>query len=103
MTQKEFYRSMSWIRIRQVFVAQRIAIDGGICQVCGERLGKIVHHTTWLDDVNCNDPQIALNPNNLRYECQICHNREIDPRKQSKNNSRACYLPDGTVTNSDNY
>lgn len=103
MTQKEFYRSMPWIRMRQAFTAQRTAIDGGVCQVCGERLGKIVHHKIWLDDINCNDPMIALNPSNLRYECQICHNQEVDPNKPIKSNARACYQPDGTVINSDNY
>ncbi len=103
MTQKEFYKSMPWLRARRAFVSSRILIDGGMCQVCGERPGKIVHHTVWLNDVNCNDPDIALNPELLRYECQLCHNKEVDPKKINNDTGRACYLPDGTVVKRGNY
>lgn len=103
MTQKEFYKSMLWLRTRQAFISFRILIDGGMCQVCGERPGKIVHHTVWLNDVNCNDPDIALNPELLRYECQLCHNKEVDPKKINNDTGRARYLPDGTVVKRGNY
>lgn len=103
MTQKEFYRSMPWLRARKAFIEERILIDGGMCQVCGECPGKIVHHAIWLNDINCNDPDIALNPEHLCYECQLCHNKETDPRKSATNNSRACYLSDGTVTKRGEY
>lgn len=103
MTQKEFYRSMPWIRARQAYIDERIMIDGGMCEKCGERLGKIVHHKIWLNDINCNDPDIALNPKNFEYECQICHNKETDPSKQTTSNSRIRYLSDGTVVNNGNY
>ena len=78
-------------------------IDGGMCEKCGERLGKIVHHKIWLNDVNCNDPDVALNPKNFKYECQICHNKETDPSKQEISKSRVRYLPDGTVIKNGNY
>lgn len=103
MTQKEFYKSMPWLRARKTFIEKRILIDGGMCQVCGERPGKIVHHTIWLNDVNCNDPNIALNPERFRYECQTCHNKEVDPKKGNKGTGRACYLSDGTVIKRGNY
>lgn len=80
MTQKEFYKSQAWRRSRAAYVAYRKALDGGMCEKCGQELGKIVHHKIWLDDVNCNDPDISLNPDNFRYECQDCHNKERDPR-----------------------
>ena len=80
MNQKQFYKSQAWRRARAAYVAYRMALDGGICEKCGQELGKIVHHKIWLDDVNCNDPDISLNPDNLRYECQDCHNKERDPR-----------------------
>lgn len=80
MTQKEFYKSQAWRRARAAYVAYRKALDGGICEKCGQELGKIVHHKIWLDDDNCNDPDISLNPDNFRYECQDCHNKERDPR-----------------------
>lgn len=82
MTHKEFYKTRAWTRCRGAFIATRVAIDGGMCQVCGAAPGLIVHHVVWLNDTNCNDPGIALNPDNLRYECQTCHNQERDPLKQ---------------------
>ena len=93
MTQKEFYKSRAWRRARDAFIGYRKALDGGICQVCGDELGKIVHHVIWLDDINCNDPDIALNPRNMRYECQTCHNQERDPRRGTP--GRVRYGPNG--------
>lgn len=81
MTQKEFYKSPAWRRARAAYIRTRKAIDGGTCEVCGEEPGLIVHHTIWLDDDNCNDPDISLNPERFKYECQTCHNKEVDPRK----------------------
>lgn len=85
MTQKQFYHSPAWVKARQAYIDRRIAVDGGICEVCGEALGKIVHHyRIWLNDVNCNDPNISLNPDNFRYECQDCHNAEREPGKERR-------------------
>ncbi len=95
MNQKQFYKSMPWRRARAAYIDKRMAIDGGICEVCGEEPGLIVHHVIWLDDINCNDPEISLNHDNFRYECQTCHNKEIDPRKESQGRCR--YGPDGEI------
>ena len=92
---------MAWRRVRQVYIDERIAIDGGLCEVCGEELGQVVHHTVWLDDNNCNDPEIALNTSLFRYECQTCHNKEQDPR-QTKS-SRIQYGPNGEIINKGDY
>lgn len=81
MNQKQFYKSMAWRRARAAYINHRKSIDGGMCEVCQTEAGRIVHHIVWLDDDNCNDPNIALNPMNFRYECQECHNKEKDPRK----------------------
>lgn len=95
MTQKEFYQSQAWRRARLGYIAHRQAIDGGLCEVCRDELGKIVHHKIWLDDINCNDPNVSLNPDNFRYECQTCHNQEIDPRKATPGRCR--YGPNGEI------
>lgn len=95
MTQKEFYQSQAWRRARLGYIAHRQAIDGGLCEVCRNELGKIVHHKIWLDDINCNDPNVSLNPDNFRYECQTCHNQEIDPRKATPGRCR--YGPNGEI------
>ena len=95
MTQKEFYRSQAWRRARAAYIAYRVATDGGMCEKCGQALGKIVHHKIWLDDTNCNDQEISLNPNNFRYECQECHNQERDPRLATP--GRCQYGPNGEI------
>ena len=95
MNQKQFYKSTPWKRARKDYIKHRYAVDGGICEVCGAEPGLIVHHKIWLDDVNCNDPEISLNPDNFKYECQTCHNKEIDPRKESQ--VRCKYVPNGEI------
>jgi len=79
MTQKQFYKTKAWRRTRDAYIGYRQAIDGGLCEACHNELGKIVHHKTWLNDDNCNDAEISLNPSNFKYECQTCHNQEKDP------------------------
>ncbi len=71
---KAFYRSKAWLKCRASFIAQRLAIDGGMCQRCKDKLGYIVHHKEWLTPGNINDPDIALNHSNLEYVCHDCHN-----------------------------
>ena len=101
MTQKQFYKTQAWRRARQAFIDERMAEDGGICQVCGQEPGLIVHHKIWLDDVNCNDPEISLNPENFLYECQICHNKEKDPRIATP--GRCLYGPNGEIIRNSQY
>ena len=101
MTQKEFYKTGAWKKARRAYIASREAVDGGICEVCGVEPGKIVHHKIWLDDSNCNDPNISLNPKNFMYECQTCHNKEIDPRRGTP--GRCTYGPNGEVIRNTDY
>ena len=95
MTQKEFYKSRAWRRAREGYIARRKSIDGGICEVCRRELGFIVHHKTWLNDQNVNDPSISLSFSNLRYECQTCHNKETNPA--NKASSRVAYGANGEI------
>jgi 5-methylcytosine-specific restriction endonuclease McrA len=95
LTQKQFYHTRAWKRARADYIAYRKSIDGGTCEVCGQEPGRIVHHKIWLDDTNCNDPEISLNPDNFMYECQTCHNKEVDPRKESP--GRVRYGPNGEI------
>ena len=75
---KKFYTSKKWRRCRSAYIAERIKQDGGLCEVCGERTGYIVHHKINLDSSNINKPEIALNHNNLMYVCKDCHDRFED-------------------------
>lgn len=102
LTQKQFYKSAPWKRARQAYIDKRIAIDGGICEQCHEEPGLIVHHwKVWLDDINCNDPEISLNEENFQYVCQTCHNKEKDPRIETPGRCR--YGPNGEIIRNSMY
>ena len=64
---KAFYKSKKWRKCRAAFVASRVNIDGGLCQICRDAPGYIVHHKVWLTPENITDPDIALNPANFLY------------------------------------
>lgn len=85
---KGFYNSKAWKICRKAYVDKRISIDGGMCEVCKERIGYILHHTVILTAQNINDPDIALNPLYLRWECKECHDKEeghwLDGKEQSE-------------------
>ena len=70
---KSFYKSKRWQQCRDSYIAQRRLIDGGLCEVCHNAVGYIVHHKIMLSPDNINDPEIALNHDNLSYECKDCH------------------------------
>lgn len=101
LTQKQFYRTRAWKQARQAYIDYRLATDGGLCEVCHDEPGKIVHHKVWLNDENCNDPEISLNPKLFMYECQTCHNKERDPRLVAR--GRCLYGPDGEIIRNTNY
>lgn len=101
MRQEEFYKTPAWRKARAAYIAQRKAVDGGLCEVCGDEPGRIVHHKIWLDDDNCNDPEISLNPSNFMYECQVCHNKEVDPRRKTPGRCR--YGPNGEIIRATDY
>ncbi len=73
---KVFYKSKAWQKCRASYIAERIAIDGGMCETCKEEPGYIVHHIIPLTPENISNPNIALNHSNLRYDCKECHDKE---------------------------
>ena len=90
---KDFYNSVTWRRCRKAYIKHRLSIDGGMCEVCHESLGYIVHHKIWLSPGNIDNPNIALSFDNLRYECQACHNREEETARKGGR-----YIFDGNGT-----
>lgn len=98
---KAFYSSERWQQCRQSFIASRISVDGGMCQICGERLGYIVHHTVTLTQQNINDPKITLNHDLLKFECKQCHDKEEGhfyfSRKGGQRKKRYLFSADGAV------
>lgn len=94
---KAFYSSAAWRKCRKVFLAQRMAADGGMCERCHDKPGYIIHHKIELSPENINDPEITLNTDNLIYVCHDCHNiihgyvKDLPERSISYT-----FLPDGT-------
>lgn len=102
MNQKQFYKSRPWLRARAAYIGKRMAIDGGLCELCHEEPGYIVHHyKVWLNDDNCNDPEISLNENNFQYVCHNCHNKEKDPNLVTP--GRVKYGPNGEIIRNSTY
>lgn len=70
---KSFYSSAAWIKCKNAYIDKRIMIDGGLCEVCHNAPGYIVHHKIMLKSDNINKPEISLNHEQLSYECKECH------------------------------
>ena len=71
---RAFYTSAAWAKTRSAYIAYRRSIDGGICEICHERLGEIVHHKTMITPANISDPNVTLSFANLQLVCWQCHN-----------------------------
>ena len=67
---RKFYRSKQWQKAR-VYVLQR---DNYLCTMCGSPAEE-VHHIIHLTPDNINDPNITINPENLKSLCRDCHHR----------------------------
>ena len=76
-----FYTSWAWRRCRDGYV------NAGhmLCERCLAkgliRRGDEVHHKIHLTQDNINDPQIALNWENLEMLCSECHEQEHEHRR----------------------
>lgn len=71
---RAFYDSPAWRKCRKSFIANRMSIDGGMCQMCKEKLGYIVDHIEEITPDNINDTSITLSWSNFQYLCHACHN-----------------------------
>lgn len=87
---KWFYNSKAWKKCREEFISKRIAIDGGMCELCHEQLGYIVHHKVRLNESNINDVYVTLNHSNMQYVCKGCHDKEHYHDIHKTNNKAIC-------------
>lgn len=75
---KPFYKSAAWQKCRAVVMLR----DHYLCQPCLKRdrivPADLVHHIKHLED----EPDLALDPNNLESVCNSCHNK-LHPEKGS--------------------
>ena len=72
---KKFYKSAKWLKCRKSYIALRQAVDGGMCELCRQSVGYIVHHKQTLTADNITDPDVSLNHEQLMYVCLDCHNK----------------------------
>ena len=86
---KKFYKGKGWLNCRAAYIADRITIDGGVCEKCKDNLGYIVHHKIILTPENINDPDVTYNHNNLEYVCKPCHDEEEGHWKAKIKKSKA--------------
>ena len=89
-----FYKSKQWLKCRAAYIAERMRIDGGMCETCHEVPGYIVHHKVRLTADNINNPDITFNHELLKYDCLICHNKE---EASNKDNDRYYFDDDGQI------
>ena len=78
-----FYHSKAWKTTQEAYMAASIEVPGvGVCppyacercfQAGRLTAAEIVHHIVWLTPENVNDPDIAINPDNLMRVCRDCH------------------------------
>lgn len=68
-----FYSSSAWINCRRGYAKS----VGGLCERCLKRglytPGTQVHHKNKLTPENVNNPEVALNWDNLELLCRDCH------------------------------
>ena len=68
-----FYSSSAWINCRRRYAKS----VGGLCECCLKRglytPGTQVHHKNKLTPENVNNPEVALNWDNLELLCRDCH------------------------------
>jgi 5-methylcytosine-specific restriction endonuclease McrA len=82
---KKFYNSPAWKKVRKSFIANRVSIDGGMCQMCHDVPGYIVDHIEELNPENINNTNITLRWHNLQYLCLNCHNKKTFGNKEKEN------------------
>lgn len=89
-----FYKGKAWQRCRAGYIAFRRGVDGGMCEICHDVPGYIVHHKQHITPHNVNDPDVTLNWSNLQYVCKHCHDVEHGYCEQSQP-SRVQFDADG--------
>ena len=67
-----FYNSTRWRKLSKLVAEKHFYI----CDICGRAAKRyIVHHKIKLTADNINNPDIALNENNLQLLCLECHTK----------------------------
>lgn len=79
MSLSDFYTSKGWRDFRRYYIQERIARDGALYddydghQILND-YDVILHHKTYLTEMNVGDPEISLNPDNIMLVTHRNHN-----------------------------
>ena len=73
---KKFYNSKQWRACRESYRISKF----GICERCGSPNATDVHHKKELNELNINNPEIALSYKNLELLCKPCHSLETNSK-----------------------
>jgi hypothetical protein len=76
---KAFYNSKQWQQCRTAYISSVY----GLCAMCDNEPGLIVHHKIALNSQNINNPDITLNFDNLTLLC-LKHHNEIHGKQIEK-------------------
>lgn len=109
---KKFYSSKAWQTCRNEYARDRHYLCENCLRKGIYKVGEIVHHKIEIDPVNINNPEIALNPDNLMLLCRECHAAIHDNkgpweqvnkkrREQRQRELRYVVAEDGTVTSNE--
>lgn len=79
-----FYNSKAWKDCRRAYASS----VGGLCERCLAKgiitAGVIVHHKTYINPSNINDPAVLLSFDNLELLCRDCHAAEHSRQKDRR-------------------
>ena len=74
-----FYQSEEWQATRQKIITERLVNGETICEYCHKPIYKkydiILHHKIELNELNYQDANISLNPDNIMIVHHSCHNK----------------------------
>lgn len=79
-TLDDFYKSKEWENLLKILKLERIdSNENLICEYCGQPMVKpydiVGHHKKELTEINVNDLNISLNPDNIMLIHFKCHNK----------------------------
>ena len=101
---RQFYSSGAWQACRNEYAKKRHYLCENCLRQGIYKPGEIVHHKIELDPVNIENPEIALNPDNLELLCRDCHAKvhgldggrwaQVNERKRAQRAASQRYVVD---------
>ena len=110
---KKFYSSKAWQDCRNEYARRRHYLCENCLRQGIYKPGEIVHHKIELDPINIDNPEIALNFDNLELLCRDCHAKAhgleggqwgaVNARKKAKRAASNRYKvgPNGEISAND--